>query len=96
MTTHPLEEAIEIVGLRPLAAALGVSYQALRKWQRARRMPRTEWTGETQYAETIERITGGRVSQGRLKEKWPEWLPGEVTASTESPSAAAAESCPHA
>lgn len=96
MTTHPIEDAIGIVGLQPLAEALGVSYQALRKWQRAGRMPRTEWTGETQYASTIERITQGQVTVSRLMGKWPEWVAKRVTASAGTQSAAAAESCPHA
>lgn len=59
-TTNLISEAIEIVGLQPLAKACGRSYQALRKWERKGRLPRTEWTGETNYAEVIERETSAK------------------------------------
>lgn len=70
----PLDKAVELVGLLPLAKALGRTYQAIRKWQRNGRMPRTEWTGETAYSEVIERLTGGRVTKEALLSPWP---PGE-------------------
>lgn len=47
--TNPVTLAIDHLGLTPLARACGVSYQAVRKWQRLGRFPRTEWTGETDY-----------------------------------------------
>lgn len=70
---HPIEQAIEIVGLAPLAKALGVTYQAIRKWQIRGRMPRTEWTGETHYSDQIQTMTGGKVSRVRLMGPWPKW-----------------------
>lgn len=64
---HPaIAKAIETVGLTGLARSIGVSYQAIRKWERAGRLPRTEWTGETTHAEAIERATDGYVSVGEL------------------------------
>lgn len=65
-TSHPLQQAIELVGLTSLAKALGVSYQAVGKWRDAGRLPRTEWTGETNYAETIEALTQGAVTREAL------------------------------
>jgi len=62
---NPVTEAIEIVGLQPLAAAVGLSYQAVRKWEK-RGMPRTEWTGETSYSRVIAQVTGGKVSVSDL------------------------------
>lgn len=59
--------ANKVGGIRMLAALLGVSYQAIRKWQKKGCMPRTEWTGETHYCETIERVTNGGISQDALK-----------------------------
>lgn len=71
MNTDPLQVAIDTVGLGTLAKELRVSGQAIRKWQRAGRMPRTEWTGETQYGQTIEELTGKAVTRDRLLAKWP-------------------------
>lgn len=72
ITSNPLDNAVTITGLVGLARALGVSHQAVRKWQKARRMPRTEWTGETRYSEIIEEQTGRRVTKAQLLAKWPE------------------------
>jgi Putative antitoxin of bacterial toxin-antitoxin system, YdaS/YdaT len=64
---NPITRAIELVGLQPLAAACGVTYQAVRKWEaQGGCLPRTDWTGETHYADTIEQTTGGRVTKKQL------------------------------
>lgn len=70
--SHPLQRAIAIVGLGPMAKAMGITYPAIRKWQRAGRMPRTEWTGETRYAAQISAMTGQRVSVAELLGPWPQ------------------------
>jgi hypothetical protein len=67
----PLQAAIDSIGLAQLSRELGVTHQAVRKWQHAGRMPRTEWTGETGYAETIERLTAGAVTKAHLLAAWP-------------------------
>ena len=66
MSTSHLTEAINLVGLQPLARALGVTYQAVKKWEARGRLPRTEWTGETSYAAIIERQTGGLITKEML------------------------------
>ncbi len=64
---HPaLSKAIGIVGLAELARGLGVTYQAIRKWEAAGRLPRTEWTGETSYSDRIVSMTEGQVSKDEL------------------------------
>jgi hypothetical protein len=64
---HPaISQVIERVGLSELAKALTVSYQAIRKWEAAGRLPRTEWTGETSYAQRMSALTGGEVSVDAL------------------------------
>ena len=63
---NKITEAIGIIGLQPLAKAVGLSYQAILKWEKAGRLPRTEWTGETNYSAVIERLTEGKVSRGDL------------------------------
>ena len=65
--TNILEVAIkEAGGAQAVATACGLrSYQAVNKWIK-HGMPRTEYTGETQYARTISRMTGGLYSLGEL------------------------------
>lgn len=40
--------------------------KAVEKWRKRGRLPRTEYTGETQYSELIEAATGGRVLRSEL------------------------------
>ena len=61
-----IKKTVRIVGRNVLAKACGKSPQAIRKWEAAGRLPRTEWTGETQYAEIFENITNGVVTQQEL------------------------------
>lgn len=65
-TPTPLSRAIGKVGLMPLSKALNLTYQALRRWEKQGRLPRTEWTGETDYARQIEQLTAGEVSRDEL------------------------------
>lgn len=57
--------AIEIIGLKNLAKNCGVTYQAVQKW-RKNGLPRTEWTGETNYCDVIEELTGNRITRRML------------------------------
>lgn len=66
----PIEEAVQLVGLARLARELKLTHQAVRRWQRAGRLPRTEWTGETAYSTRIQDLTGGVVTRERLLAKW--------------------------
>ncbi|TNF09445.1 MAG: hypothetical protein EP323_00310 [Gammaproteobacteria bacterium] len=53
MNTAILKQAIkEAGGIKVVADANGKSYEAVRKWT-VNGLPRTEWTGETQYAHVI-------------------------------------------
>lgn len=65
----PLEQAIvQIGGVGKLATAIGVKGQTLHHW-RKRGMPRTDWTGETDYAKRIERVTNRKVRAADLLSK---------------------------
>ena len=55
-------KAIEIVGLAQLAKDLGVTYQAMRRWQDQNRMPDTEFSCRTHHSETVEKSTSGQVT----------------------------------
>lgn len=68
----PLGVAISLVGVSRIAQALQVSRRAVSKWEKARRMPRTEWTGETSYSQTIQELTANQVTRDQLLAKWPE------------------------
>lgn len=68
----PLQQAVKRLGLIRLARELGVTHQALYKWERRGKLPRTEWTGETKYSERIEALTGGQVTKAQLLAPWPE------------------------
>lgn len=65
----PITIAIELLGLKRVADLCGVSYQAVRKWERNKMLPRTEWTGETCYASTIEEATNKRVTRAMLLQR---------------------------
>lgn len=62
-----LQQAVnDAGGAQAVATACGgITYQAVNKWIR-KGMPRTEYTGETQYSLTISRMTGGKYSIGEL------------------------------
>ena len=60
-----MKRAIEIAGKAHLARELGVAYQSMDKWP-IRGMPRTEWTGETEYWRVIQFETGGQVTKEML------------------------------
>jgi hypothetical protein len=92
---HPLQRAIDIVGLIALARELKVSHQAIRKWQMTGRMPRTEWSGETGYCEVIERLTAGVVTRDMLLAKWPAFVAKPREAARASSAAVAARDRPH-
>lgn len=61
-TRAALSKAIDLKGVVAIAKACGVSHQAVRKWERRGRLPRTEWTGETNYAERIAAAVDGAVT----------------------------------
>lgn len=61
-----ISKAIDLVGLAVLARACDVSYQAVQKWNLKGRLPRSEWTGETNYASRIEEATHGQITRDQL------------------------------
>lgn len=71
-----LKASIEkIPGKIPAAAkACGVSVRAVYKWIDAGRLPRTDYTGETDYARRLARAAGGAFS--------PDWLLSETSQKT--------------
>jgi hypothetical protein len=74
MEKSPIERAFEILkgpsGVsRGLASKeIVVTPWACNKWLRKGRLPRTEYTGETEYAKALEQLTEGQVTAEQLLE----------------------------
>lgn len=67
MTT--LREAIDLSGgPTRVAAACDVSPRAVHKWLSSGRLPRTDYTGETRYAEILEELACGHFKAAELLE----------------------------
>lgn len=61
-----IQEAIDIIGLKKLARSLGITHQSIRGWQSRNRMPDSEYSGRTDYAVQIEKLTDGKVSIAKI------------------------------
>lgn len=63
-----IKDAIERVG-GPIQAAkvCGVTRQAVDKWIHSGRLPRTDYTGETNYAELLAKASKGAFTARQLK-----------------------------
>jgi len=64
-----LLQAIRLTSVSAIADACGVSRQAVKRWQKCGRLPRSDFTGETHYAELIEGLTNGQVTRDALLER---------------------------
>lgn len=60
MKDNPVLKAVAYFGGRTEVAKItGVSYMAVKKWERNGCFPRTEYTGETNYAEKLSQASEG-------------------------------------
>lgn len=60
----PLAKVVRSIGGQVKAGeSCGVSAAMVGKWIRQQHLPRTEYTGETNYAEALSKATGGRYSK---------------------------------
>ena len=66
MKTNLITKAIEIIGLNNLAACCSVTRQAVRRWEKSGRVPRSDFTHETVYALIIETQTEGKITREEL------------------------------
>lgn len=76
-----VSSVIDAVGLSRIARACGVVPSAVHRWKSRNRLPRTEWTGETNYAQTIAELHGS-ISPDELLRR-----PGRAAEELESLSA---------
>lgn len=56
----------DIGGRKKVAALCNVSYQAVKKWEVKGRLPRTDYTGESQYAEILAKNSKGKYTKDDL------------------------------
>lgn len=66
MKENLISKAIELVGLCHLAQVCGVKHQSIYNWVKKGALPRTDWTGETDYARRIEEATKGVITRDQL------------------------------
>lgn len=66
-TTNPMQLIFSVLGgPSKVARICGVAPITARKWRERGHLPRTEWTGETHYAEKIETATNGMMTRAQL------------------------------
>lgn len=67
---NPIQRAVIAVGGRTIASSLlGISYVAVRKMSEKGVLPRTDYTGETNYAHILAANSGGKVTEAWLLDK---------------------------
>ena len=62
-----LSEAIKNIGVLATSLACGCSQRAVYKWIEKGSLPRTDFTGETNYAEKIANASHGKYSPALIK-----------------------------
>lgn len=66
MTTQTLGDVIKAVRVPVVASACGVSARAIYKWIDRGSLPRTDFTGETSYAQKISEVSAGKYSESEI------------------------------
>lgn len=68
---HSLRDLFDRAGgIEVAAKACGVSSRALYKWASRNSLPRTDYTGETHYAEALAALADG-VSADQIRDAFP-------------------------
>ena len=60
-------DVIKSVRVSVVAEVCGLTPKAVYKWLERGSLPRTEFTGETEYAEKISRVSGGKYSAAQIR-----------------------------
>ena len=67
MYDNPIEQVIKHFGGKTeVADIVGLSYMAINKWEKKGRFPRTDYTGETGYAQKLSDASNGFFSVDEL------------------------------
>jgi len=67
MSENYITAVIDAAGLIKVARACGKTYQAVRGWEARGHLPRSDYTGETRYAEILSDLVDGRVTVEQLR-----------------------------
>lgn len=62
-----LAEAIKEIGVNTISSACGCSVRSIYKWMKKGCLPRTDFTGETNYAAKIAQASHGKYSPEFIK-----------------------------
>lgn len=66
-TITPFQKALHLCrGIYGMAEICGITRGSIYQWKKKGTLPRTEWTGETHYAEKIEAATKGAITKDEL------------------------------
>lgn len=76
---------IKEIGVSKIADACGISYEAVRRWTVRGSLPRTEWTGETDYCGQIIKLSKKRLTKEQLLKREPPCRPEPVKPSKSQP-----------
>lgn len=68
MQTLTLGDVIKTVRVSVVASACGLSPKAVYKWIDRGTLPRTDFTGETSYAEQIATVSNGKYTKSQILE----------------------------
>lgn len=60
-------EVIKSVRVSVVADVCGLTPKAIYKWLERGSLPRTEFTGETEYADKIAKASGGKYSASQIR-----------------------------
>jgi predicted DNA-binding transcriptional regulator AlpA len=66
MQTQTLGDVLKTLRVPVVASACGVSARAIYKWIDRGSLPRTDFTGETSYAQKISNVSGGMYSESEI------------------------------
>jgi hypothetical protein len=61
-----LKEAIASIGAQNIADQCQVTVRSVYKWRTRGALPRTDYTGETNYADIIEKLSDGKFKKEEL------------------------------
>ncbi|MFQ1046951.1 helix-turn-helix domain-containing protein [Avibacterium paragallinarum] len=63
-----LVQIIDHIGVSNVAKLCGITTRAVYKWRASNSLPRTDYTGETQYAEKLASVLNSEITANDIKQ----------------------------